>query len=222
MTPQLRPSLLKAIEELKAEVVQMADLALHQINDAFDAFKRNDVEKAKIIMSKDEVIDKLEEDIAKNALRVIWKEQPMAHDLRLVTGILKLITDIERIGDHASDIAEITLHLSHFHNKRVLPYSTKMSEAAYRMVLEGINSFVRLDKEAAKKVIQMDDQVDELFTFIMKDIARELKEETIDQEYALSILMVIKYIERIGDHAVNLAQWIIFMITGEHKDTPLF
>lgn len=222
MTPQLRPSLLKAIEDLKSEVVQMADIALHQIADAFDAFKRNDVDKAKSIMTKDDQIDKLEEDIAKNALRVIWKEQPMAHDLRLVTGILKLITDIERIGDHASDIAELTLHLNHFHNKRVLPLSTKMSEAAYQMVLESINAFVRLDKAAAAKVITMDDEVDELFARIMKNIAQELKDDKIDHEYALSILMVVKYIERIGDHAVNLAEWIIFMITGEHKDTPLF
>src|SRR5690554_1060129 len=131
----LRASLLQAIEALKAEVVTMADLVLNNINEAFLAFKTNDLDKAKKLMKADDKVDQLEEDISKSALRVIWKEQPYAHDLRLVTGILKLVTDLERIDDHATDIAEQTLLIGDFKNKSLLLKSIMMGERAYQIVL---------------------------------------------------------------------------------------
>lgn len=218
----LRASLLRAIEDLKAEVVTMADMVLNNINEAFLAFKTNDVKKATSIITADDLVDKLEEDIAKNALRLIWKEQPMAHDLRMVTGILKLITDLERIGDHASDIAEITVHLENLHNQRLLPKTTMMSESAYHMVLNAINAFVKQDLALAKQVINDDDIVDKQFDDVMKSVTEQIKNDTIESEYAVSVIMVAKYMERVADHAVNLAQWTTFIITGEHKSTPLF
>jgi phosphate transport system protein len=218
----LRPQLIKQITDLKNEVVAMSELVLTQINDAFESFKQNDLVKATNTMKKDDLVDKFEEDIAKSAIRIIWKEQPMAQDLRLVTGILKLITDIERIGDHAADISEITIHLSKYHHKRILPIATKMMVSAQLMVSNAIKALVELNYELASKVIAADDEVDGLFEEVMQKIAKELKEDKIEHQYALSILMVVKYIERVGDHATNIAEWVKFMITGEHKETPLF
>ena len=218
----LRASLLKAIEELKAEVVTMADLVLNNINEAFLAFKTNNLEKAQSLMKADDKVDQLEEDISKSALRVMWKEQPYAHDLRIVTGILKLVTDLERIGDHATDIAEQTLHIGNLKNQRLLPKTTVMSEAAYQMVLNAINAFVKQDLKLANQVITDDDVVDTQFNDVMASVTDQIKSDTIDSQYAVSVIMVAKYMERVADHAVNLAEWTIFMITGEHKKTPLF
>ena len=218
----LRASLLQAIESLKAEVVTMADLVLNNISEAFLAFKTNDIDKAKKLMKADDKVDQLEEDISKSALRVMWKEQPYAHDLRLVTGILKLVTDLERIGDHATDIAEQTLHIGDLKNKRLLPKTTMMSESAYQMVLNAINAFVKQDLKLAKQVIEDDDIVDNQFNDVMASVTEQIKNDSIDSQYAVSVIMVSKYMERIADHAVNLAEWTIFMITGEHKKTPLF
>jgi len=159
---------------------------------------------------------------AKQALRIIWKEQPVASDLRLVTGILKLITDLERIGDHASDIAEMTLHLEDKRNQRLLPITSKMAEVIENMVLSSIQALIKVDEKTAADVIAMDDEVDSLFDQLVEKITRELKEDKIDPNEAVYVLMVAKYIERVGDHAVNIAEWIIFMVKGTHKNTLLF
>jgi len=218
----LRASLMASIEALKKEVALMADYALANLREGLISFKTNNFELAKEVMKKDEEVDRYEEEIAKQALKIIWKEQPVASDLRLVTGILKLITDLERIGDHASDIAEMTLHLENTRNQRVMPISTKMSEIVEHMVLSSIDALVKVDGELAHKVILMDDEVDELFQKLILKMTNELKEEKIDPNEAIYTLMVAKYFERVGDHAVNIAEWIIFMVSGLHKNTLLF
>lgn len=218
----LRQSLMTAIEELKKEVAAMADLALENLKEGLKAFKTNDFVLAKEVMAKDEEVDHYEEEIAKKALKIIWKEQPVASDLRLVTGILKLITDLERIGDHASDVAEMTLHLSNIRNQRVMPITSKMAERVEHMVLKSIQGLVNVDEVLAEEVIDEDDEVDELFQSLIHKMTLELKNEAIDPNEAIYILMVAKYFERVGDHAVNIAQWIIFMVKGTHKNTLLF
>jgi len=218
----LRASLMASIEALKKEVALMADYALANLKEGLISFKTNNFELAKEVMKKDEEVDRYEEEIAKQALKIIWKEQPVASDLRLVTGILKLITDLERIGDHASDIAEMTLHLENTRNQRVMPISTKMSEIVEHMVLSSIDALVKVNGDLAYKVIEMDDEVDELFKKLILKMTNELKEEKIDPNEAIYTLMVAKYLERVGDHAVNIAEWIIFMVSGLHKNTLLF
>lgn len=218
----LRQSLLQSIEELKKEVAAMADLALANLREGLVAFKTTDQELANQVMRKDDEVDRYEEEIAKQALKIIWKEQPVASDLRLVTGILKLITDLERIGDHASDIAEMTLHLDKTRNRRVMPISSKMAEIVEEMVLESIQALVKVDTELAKKVIDKDDAVDDLFHQLIAKMTNELKEDKLDPNEAIYVLMVGKYFERVGDHAVNIAEWIIFMKSGTHKNTLLF
>jgi phosphate transport system protein len=218
----LRQSLLTSIEALKKEVADMADLALANLREGLKAFKTNDLVLAEEVIKKDEEVDKYEEEIAKQALKIIWKEQPVASDLRLVTGILKLITDLERIGDHASDVAEMTLHLTDSRNQRVMPITSKMAERVEHMVLKSIEGLVKVDEKLAKEVISEDDEVDELLQSLITKMTSELKQDHIDPNEAIYILMVAKYFERVGDHAVNIAQWIIFMVKGTHKNTLLF
>jgi len=218
----LRQSLLQSIEALKKEVTDMADLALANLREGLTAFKNSDHKLANEVIRKDDEVDSYEEEIAKMALKIIWKEQPVASDLRLVTGILKLITDLERIGDHACDIAEMTLHLEENRNKRMLPLTSKMAEIVDDMVLSSIQALVKVDGDLARKVIDKDDEVDELFQQLINKMTNELKNEAIDPNDAIYILMVGKYFERVGDHAVNIAQWIIFMVSGTHKNTLLF
>ncbi|HPG43513.1 MAG TPA: phosphate signaling complex protein PhoU [Acholeplasmataceae bacterium] len=218
----LRQSLMTSIEELKKEVASMADLALSNLREGLKAFKTNDLVLAREVMAKDEDVDQYEEEIAKQALKIIWKEQPVAGDLRLVTGILKLITDLERIGDHASDVAEMTLHLSDARNQRVMPITSKMAEHVERMVLKSIEGLVKVDEKLAYEVISEDDEVDDLFQNLISKMTQELKDDHIEPNEAIYILMVAKYFERVGDHAVNIAQWIIFMVKGTHKNILLF
>ena len=218
----LRQHLEEMIEELKKQVAEMADLALSNLREGLDAFKSNNLELAKIVIKKDDEVDQYEEEIAKQALKIIWREQPVASDLRLVTGILKLITDLERIGDHATDIAEMTLHLEGSLNKRVLPITSKMAEIVEEMVLLSIKGLVHVNEEIAQEVIKKDDLVDELFQQLITKMTTELKNDKIDANELIYVLMVAKYFERVGDHAVNIAQWIIFMVKGTHKNTLLF
>lgn len=218
----LRQSLLKAIETLKKEVVKMADIALDNIKEGLKAFKEGDLILAKEVITRDDIVNQYEESIAKQALKIIWKEQPVASDLRFVMAVLKLITDIERIGDHASDIAEMTLHLGDSRNKLVLPITTKMAETAQNMLLKSIDALIDVNIQKAREVLLEDDEVDELFNQVVLKIATELKDDKIDPNEAIYVLMVAKYLERVGDHAVNIAEWIIFMVKGTHKETSLF
>lgn len=218
----LRQSLLKAIETLKKEVVKMSDLVLDNIKLGLKAFKEGDLVLAKEVIERDEIINQYEESIAKLALKIIWKEQPVASDLRFVTAILKLITDLERIGDHASDIASMTLHLENTRSQRLLPITTQMAETVEKMLLNSIDALINVNAELAKKIILEDDIVDDLFNKLIAKISKGLKEENLDANEGIYVLMVAKYLERVGDHTVNIAEWIIFMVKGTHKDTSLF
>ncbi|MFA5471500.1 MAG: phosphate signaling complex protein PhoU [Acholeplasmataceae bacterium] len=218
----LRQHLEEMIEDLKKDVAHMADLALSNLKEGLDAFKNSDHDLAKQVIKKDDEVDQYEEEIAKQALKIIWREQPVASDLRLVTGILKLITDLERIGDHASDIAEMTLHLEGGINKRVLPITSHMAQIVEEMVLLSIKALVQVDEKTAKAVIEKDDEVDELFQQLILKMTTELKNDKIDANELIYVLMVAKYFERVGDHAVNIAQWVIFIVKGTHKNTLLF
>src|SRR5690554_1661495 len=218
----LRQHLEEMIEDLKKDVAHMADLALSNLKEGLDAFKNSDHDLAKQVIKKDDEVDQYEEEIAKQALKIIWREQPVASDLRLVTGILKLITDLERIGDHTSDIAEMTLHLEGGINKRVLPITSHMAQIVEEMVLLSIKALVQVDEKTAKAVIEKDDEVDELFQQLILKMTTELKNDKIDANELIYVLMVAKYFERVGDHAVNIAQWVIFIVKGTHKNTLLF
>lgn len=211
-----------ALNQLKKSVIEMADQALLNVRDGLKSFETNDLVLAKNIINADDQIDMMEEEISKQALRIIWKEQPIAQDLRLVTTILKILTDIERIGDHASDISEISLHLEGHQFVRDLSVVLSMAKHAEHMVQSAIEALVSEDAVLAKLIIAQDDIVDHEYRQMIQLAAQWIKDDVDDTPYVISIILISKYLERVADHAVNIAEWVIFLVTGSHKNTPLF
>ena len=162
-------------------------------------------------------IDESERTIETLCLKLLLQQQPVASDLRQISAAMKMITDMERIGDQAEDIAEIITHL----NCRVERESVQireMAEETMQMVKEAVDSYVRQDLELARKVMKHDDIVDDYFVSIKKSLIDVLTANPGDGEYALDLLMIAKYCERIGDHCTNIAEWVEFSVTGVHKD----
>lgn len=219
---QVRKSLVESMQRLKGESIEMAELTLELIKEAFAAFQTGDVDAANNIMKKDDLVDQYEEKIAKHALKVIWREQPVASDFRLVTGILKMITDIERIGDHASDIAYMTTFLKEKMNTKLAPIAVEMMTDLENMYLMTIQALEMNNEALAQKVIESDEAVNKGYKKALKLVTELIKSDEIDAESAVHTLMILKYLEKVGDHAGNIAEWIIFTLTGIHKTTELY
>ena len=162
-------------------------------------------------------IDQKERDIEALCLKLILHQQPVARDLRVISAALKIITDMERIGDQAEDIAEIITYLGG-RTGDTHTQIQKMARAAIGMVVDSVDAYVRKDLALAEKAIQEDDVVDNYFAAIKKDLIGWIAQQPQDGEYALDLLMIAKYLERIGDHATNIAEWVIFSITGKHEE----
>ena len=161
-------------------------------------------------------IDQMEREIESICLKLLLQQQPVAKDLRVISAALKMITDMERIGDQAEDIAEIITFLNgrtgeECHDIRL------MAEATIKMVNDSIDAYVKRDVNLAKAVEDYDDVVDEAFLRVKKTLISMIAENSADGEYAIDLLMIAKYFERIGDHAVNVAEWVEFSVTGIHK-----
>ena len=163
------------------------------------------------------MIDLKEREIESSCLKLLLHQQPVASDLRQVSAALKMITDMERIGDQAADIADIVKTSKNLKTAAAATKLGDMAKATMRMVTESIDSFVKQDLEIARKVINDDDFVDALFLEIKHQLAAEMADDAQNRERTLDILMIAKYYERIGDHATNIAEWVEFAITGEHR-----
>jgi len=188
---------------------------------AAKALVEQDCILAKKTIDCDNEIDEMEKLVESQCLKLILHQQPIASDLRLISTALKMITDMERIGDHATDISEITLMLSDAVYIKKLEHIPQMAQATITMVSDSIDAFVNKDLELANAVIKYDDVVDELFCAVKKDLIALIHEDVKNGEQAIDFLMIAKYFERIGDHAVNIAEWVIFSITGEHKNKKI-
>ena len=158
----------------------------------------------------------MENDIEARCLKLLLQQQPVASDLRLISSILKMITDLERIGDQAQDISEIVIILSHSNFIKDLTHLPKMAEATIKMVKESIDAFVNKDIALANQVIEYDDVVDDLFVIIKDELISLIRHDVKNGEQAIDLLMIAKYFERIGDHAQNIAEWVVYSLTGEH------
>ncbi len=207
----------KQLAVLHTELITMGSLCEEVISSATKALIEKDIELAKKVKEQGGEIDQKERDIERLCLKLLLQQQPVAKDLRLISSALKMITDMERIGDQAEDIAEIV------YERNITPCDNaaqikEMAEATVEMVTKSIDAFVKSDIEIAQKVVAQDDVVDRHFDEIKAKLVNCLKKEGIEGEYALDLLMIAKYFERIGDHATNVAEWVIFSITGEHKD----
>ena len=207
------------LEELSAQLIAMGSLCEKAITNATEALKNGDLKLATLVIQEDEEIDQMEKDIEAMALKLLLQQQPVARDLRQISAALKMITDMERIGDQTSDIAEIIISAGMSEVSDVKSIS-KMAEATSQMVHDSVLAYVNKDLALARKVMEADDEVDRLFDKAKKKLVKIIAKDHGKQgEKAIDIMMITKYLERIGDHATNIAEWVEFSITGVHKDS---
>jgi phosphate transport system protein len=206
---------------LNEDLIEMGAMIEDAINKAVKALEEQDVESAKQVMENDRVIDEKEREIESRCLKLILIEQPVASDLRQVSAALKMITDMERVGDHAADISELCVYLKGRDPLTNWTHMRDMAATATGMLTGAIDAYVKRDLVLAESVITRDDVVDDLFDAVKRDLIRLIREDASNSEQAIDLLQIAKYLERIGDHAVNIAEWVIFSITGMHKDTQV-
>jgi phosphate transport system protein len=207
--------------ELNNELIQMGGLIEQAIEMGISALIKQDVEKAKQAMEFDEEVDHQEREIESLCMKLLLQQQPVARDLRLISAALKMITDMERIGDHAADISEMTILMSgskYEGNQISIDLIKDMAKETTDMVIKSVDAFVKKDLELAHWVIGRDDVVDDLFAAYRRQMIDKINENVKNGEQATDMLMVAKYFERIGDHATNIAEWVIYSITGEHDN----
>ncbi|MDR2590870.1 MAG: phosphate signaling complex protein PhoU [Oscillospiraceae bacterium] len=202
--------------QLNNMLVEMGTMIGKSIERATNAIINHDKKTAKKAIAADRDIDNIEKEIETLCLRLLLRQQPVARDLRLISSALKMITDMERIGDQAADISEIAKSLIGKKYTMNLDNIPLMAEATSKMVIESIDAFVKRDLVLAKKVISDDDVVDELFKKIRSDVIELIQKDPTNGDQAIDYIMIAKYFERIGDHATNIAEWVVFAITGKH------
>ncbi|MBQ5333159.1 MAG: phosphate signaling complex protein PhoU [Oscillospiraceae bacterium] len=206
------------LEELNVDLIKMGAACETAISMAVKALLGNDISLAEGVKETEREIDHMERNIEGLCMKLILQQQPVARDLRTISSALKMITDMERIGDQAADIAGLIKYCNiDDAGSRCREDIAKMAEAAIKMVTASVDAFVKLDIDSAKQVISADDEIDGLFIKIKGDIINIIAENAALGETVFDIVMIAKYLERIGDHATNIAEWVVFSITGEHE-----
>lgn len=211
----MRNRFVEQLFELNREIIEMGAMCEEIIASASKALLTSDLELAKQVIENGNGIDQIERDIESRCMKLMLHQQPVAKDLRLISAALKIITDMERIGDQAEDIADLVLSLDGYSlpDEGVID---QMSQTTIQMVSAAVDAFVKKDIEIAQKVIGQDDEVDAYFKQVKRNIIEQIANDHSDGEVALDLMMVAKYFERIGDHATNIAEWVIYSVTGSH------
>lgn len=216
MVENMRNRFDQQLLQLNEDLIELGALCKEAVADAVTALLQSDKQARQKAFLTEYEIDHKERDIENLCMKLLLKQQPVARDLRVISAALKMISDMERIGDQASDIADIVKFLEgsditqHIHIQQ-------MAEAAMKMLTDSIESFVKKDLLLARKVMKEDDAVDELFNQVKSEIVRMIAKNPQQGEQCIDILMVAKYFERIGDHVVNIAEWVEYSVTGVHK-----
>ena len=212
------------LESLKKSLTEMGRNSADAVENVLEALCVADADAAAAIVKGDARINNMERDIEHRCMTLLLRQQPVAGDLRRISTAMKVVTDIERIGDHAADIAEIIPHLVTVRKEGdpAVSQAIAMGKKAHQMILDALAALTAEDENAARRVIAADDEVDYDFNAIKHQLAQEIAEDPGKVDAALDLLMVIKYLERIGDHAVNVAEWVQFMRTGRYKDESMF
>ena len=205
------------LEKLNLELITMGALCEDAISASVKAMTYGDEALCEKVFAADAEIDQKERDIEAICMKLLLQQQPVARDLRVISSALKMISDMERIGDQASDIAEITKFIKNSSVKSRVHISD-MAEAAIKMVTDSVDSFVKKDLSLARSVMEYDDKVDNLFDCVKDELVRLIAEDRANGEFCIDLLMIAKYLERIGDHAVNIAEWVEYSITGSHEN----
>ena len=206
------------LRRLNVELITMGALCEDAISAAIKGLLADDEPLLQKVFAADHDIDRKERDIESLCMRLLLQQQSVARDLRVISSALKMISDMERIGDQAADIAEITKYIQHHRNEHLKSrlHIHAMAAAAVKMVTDSIDSFVKKDLALARSVMAYDDVVDKLFDEVKQELIELISEKSADGELCVDFLMIAKYLERIGDHAVNIAEWVEFSITGRH------
>ncbi len=204
------------LHTLNQKMIEMGAMCERFIALCADALLNGNAQGAQEILTHGHEIDEMEREIEAICLKLLLQQQPVARDLRQISAALKMITDMERIGDQAEDIAEIIPFLQGRTGEELAGFQT-MAQTASQMVNGSIDAFVKKDLELAKAVMQQDDIVDDCFIQVKNTLMKMITESGADGEYAVDLLMIAKYFERIGDHATNIAEWVEFSVTGVHK-----
>ena len=212
------------LESLKKSLTEMGRNSADAVENVLEALCVADADAAAAIVKGDARINNMERDIEHRCMTLLLRQQPVAGDLRRISTAMKVVTDIERIGDHAADIAEIIPHLVTVRKEGdpAVSQAIAMGKRAHQMILDALDALTAEDENAARRVIAADDEVDYDFNAIKHQLAQEIAEDPGKVDAALDLLMVIKYLERIGDHAVNVAEWVQFVRTGRYKDESMF
>ena len=212
------------LESLKKSLTEMGRNSADAVENVLEALCVADADAAAAIVKGDARINNMERDIEHRCMTLLLRQQPVAGDLRRISTAMKVVTDIERIGDHAADIAEIIPHLaaSRKAGDPAVSDAIRMGQKAHKMLLDALDALTGEDEPAAQKVIAADDEVDYDFNAIKRTLAAEIAADPAKVDAALDLLMVIKYLERIGDHAVNLAEWVEFLRTGRYQNEAMF
>ena len=202
----------RQLVQLNNELIEMGGMIEKAISDTVKALVNQDIELASNVIEYDEEIDHQEREIEQLCLKLLLQQQPVAKDLRTITAALKMVTDMERIGDQAADIGEITIKLSNQSYIKKLEHINQMASETMLMLIRSIEAYVEKDMDKARKVIAYDDVVDDLFEKVRDDLIAMIQADSANGEQAADLLMVAKYFERIGDHATNIAEWVIFAL----------
>lgn len=201
---------------LNEQLIHMGELCELAINRATKALQNGSIEEAKNVIDADQEIDQMEKDIERLCLKLLLQQQPVARDLRQISAALKMITDMERIGDQTADIADIVIATKSTEEKNLKDIN-RMAEATVKMVRDSVSAYVQKDLELARKVMDADDEVDDIFDLVKGDLVKFISDHKGSAgDEAIDLIMIAKYLERIGDHATNIAEWVEFSITGIH------
>ena len=208
------------LHTLDTQLTHMAELCEAAITKVTQALKDGNTEQAQVVIKEDEEIDQMEKEIERLCLKLLLQQQPVAKDLRRISAALKMITDMERIGDQTSDIAEIIISAKYENVAQDIDLIGAMATGVSTMVRDSVVAYVEKDLELARKVMASDDKIDAYFDEIRDKMIAYIKAEHGEQGNRIfDLIMVTKYLERIGDHATNIAEWVEFSITGVHKDS---
>ena len=203
--------------QLNNHLLEMGALIERSIENATQAMVDRDVEKAKSAIAADEEINQKERDVESLCFKLLLQQQPVAKDLRLISSALKMITDMERIGDQAADIAGIVSYIASEPEIKGLAHLSQMGQNAIIMVRGSLDAYVRKDLDLARTIMGMDDAIDALFDIVKDELIAHIRSDASSGSQAIDLLMIAKYYERIGDHAQNIAEWVEYALTGKHK-----
>ena len=204
------------LEKLNLELITMGALCEDAISASVKGFLDDDDALCQKAVETEDEINRKERDIESICMKLLLEQQPVARDLRVISSALKMISDMERIGDQAYDIAEIAKFIKNSNVKSKI-HIKDMAAAATKMVTDSVESFVKKDVELARAVMAYDDKVDNLFDCVKDELVQLITEDKANGEFCIDLLMIAKYLERIGDHAVNIAKWVEYSITGTHR-----